>query len=233
MMGRFIACTNQTLALYSTNFELQREKKLEPSGPSDFWSMQRAGDSDLIFLRHESHSQGSVVFSWLNGSTLEVASQLPNYPWVYQYKGMGMQGPVKADSGSVFGYGGEGLRMIDSKQQFKTVCGDPICRAMTNFEVLSTHEIAVFSKNEIGVVDSTGGVVWKKSAEAKYPDRGLYIVEICPAMLGERVAAWINSTGSSVFDGVNDKSGCPAQDPAQPGHPLHPTSNYDYRSSIN
>jgi hypothetical protein len=127
--GRFIACTNATLALYNTNFELQKEKKLEPSGPSDFWSMQRAGDSELIFLRHESRSERSVMFSWLDASTLEVISQLPKKPWIYEYKGMFMQGTgVNGSIGSVFGAGSEGLRMIDSDQQFKTVCGDPVCR---------------------------------------------------------------------------------------------------------
>jgi hypothetical protein len=198
--GHFLVFANGTISLYAGNLELQKQKKLEPTSPADFWSAQTVDDGKEIFLRHESRSKQRVTYSWLASDTLEVDYQLPPYPWVYMYHGFPMQGVVFASKDAVFASVDSGIGMIGRDQRFKTICDDPLCRG--SFRVMSSRHIGVSGKDGLGIVDMDHGLEWSRSVQA-LSDHGVFdFGEIRSDSSGTRLAVWVIATKKRSFDGV-------------------------------
>jgi hypothetical protein len=201
--SHFLVFANGAMSLYAGNLEMQKQKKLEPASPADFWSAQSVGNGREIFLRHESISKRLVTYSWLAPDTLEADYQLPPYPWQYEYRGFPIQGTVLASESGVFA----GIRMIDRDQRVKTICDESLCRESESFRVLSSRYLGCAGKSGIGVIDiDRDRLIWSRPVQAP-SDHGVFdFGEMRSDSSGTKLALWVIATKKRFFDGIEIKN---------------------------
>jgi hypothetical protein len=199
--GHFVVLTEGVIRLYGPNVDLLREKKLEPSGLGDYWSVQNALDGREIFLRHASTSSG-VEYFWLAVDTLEALDKVGGY----QGRDYSIGGAI-ADKNAAFERSRIGIRMIDRDQRFKIICDDPLCRETGSFEMLPLHSLGWSGMSGIGIIDTVrGGLVWSKLVEPQYRDKAFEFGRMRSAMSGTNLAVWVSANRRALFDEVQMSS---------------------------
>ncbi len=183
------------MTLYSSNFDKQKEKRLEPYGTTDLWSAQSVAEGREIFLRHESVSDGLVTYYWLNSNTLEIEYQMAD-------RGFSEQGVVGAGEHEVFILSRDGLRKLDHEQHVTTICNDQLCREDGRVQILSSSYIGVSARSGFGVVETDHGMIWSKSVNAKYVRQGYQNGNIRSNSSGTRIAVWVTGPKKALPDGV-------------------------------
>lgn len=199
--GNFGVLTSGVMKLYDSNVELLREKKLEPSGPNDFWSAQNVPDGKEIFLRHASTSSG-VEYLWLAADTLEVEHKVAGY----QGRDYSIGGAI-ATRDAVFERSRLGIRMIDRDQRSKVICDDPLCRETGSFQMLPSPSLGWSGMSGIGIVDIVrGGLVWSKCVQPQSRGDAFEFGRMRSAISGTKFAVWVSASRRAMFDEVEISS---------------------------
>jgi hypothetical protein len=200
--GRFLVFAADIMTLYTSNLDLVKQRKLEPSGPTDFWAAQSIAPGGDLFLRYESTVGPRVTYSWLDSTSLDLKYTAPGY----RDTDFPVQGTVLAGADSLFTVLGTGIRMINRAQQVRTICNDQLCRETGYLHVLSSRYLAWSGRTGFGVIDPDRGLVWSKYPLPRLDPSVLQFGKIQSAMDGTRFALWVKAERKALLDGVDIKS---------------------------
>lgn len=196
--GHFVVLANGTLLLYSSTFELLKQRKLEPYAAGDRCAVQSTGAGTTIFLRQESKS-GKVIYSWLNVDTLDTTYEMPGY-------GEGELAFVQAAEDAVFTLSKVGVERVDQNRRITEIPVPMTFPGTGLVTVLSTRYVGVTDRNGIRIVDVKNGSVWARDVEKRYIDRAFAFGELKPTVPGNRFAVSVVSVQKGKFDGIEINS---------------------------
>jgi hypothetical protein len=190
---RFLVHADGVLMLYSTNFDLLKEKTLEPAGLGDLWAVQSVPGGRYVFLRHGTRSRMYAKYSWLAADTLESKYQMESYDlW-----------SVVATDDYMIGGSDAGVQMIGLDKHAETICADAPCRE-AGLTILSRHSVAFSGRRGIGVIDTSQGLLWSDDIPLQYvPQFG----QVKSATSGRKFAVdvYTGGRGKAFFHGVKVK----------------------------
>jgi len=164
--GRFVVHAGRKLMLYSPDFTLLSDTKLESdSKGKDRWSIHVPPGGSRLFLRHE--FKGGVRYSWLYVDTLA-----PIQPEVAPppRQGLASETIVHPTATGYFLQRGSTLEPYPPTDGAKIFCDPTECRYMGfNALMLTGGQVLLASEHSIIVYARDGSPIWSRETSAKQP----------------------------------------------------------------
>ncbi len=197
--GRFLAVASRTMLLYDENSKLLNQKRLEPSGSGDLWSVQVVDDGRKIFLRHQSAVKQQTSYQWLDGDALRPFAEMPGP------SGLNFSAVVRAGNNFILTalpLPSRGITEVNLDGSTKLTCSEPICRD-DHAEAVSSKSVIISGRRGIGVVDLDRGLLWSRENPVAPSLNEFQFGDISTASSADMFSVWITSTGKRKFDGVS------------------------------